>query len=70
MGLDVLGLDLYNVGDPEVCESDRVSFWVCDLLVDLFCGEEVEFFELLDGLVLLHDIRYQVYKSINTESSS
>lgn len=57
----LLGFDLDDISDSEIGESDGMGFGVGDMLVNLFGGEEVEFFELLDGLVFLHHIRYQVY---------
>ena len=50
----VLRFNLDNVGHLQVGEPDRVGFWVTDLLADLLRDEEVELFELLLGLVLLH----------------
>ncbi len=42
-----------------------MGFGVCDMFVDLFCGEEVEFFELLDGFVFLHKIIIYLYESLS-----
>lgn len=54
MGWRLLGFGLYDIGDAEVSESYGMGFGVWDLFAELFGDEEVEFLELLLGLILLH----------------
>lgn len=56
MGEDILGLDLDDVGDADIGESDGVGLGIRDLFVDLFGGEEIELLELFDWTRLLHHI--------------
>lgn len=58
----ILGFGLDSVGDSEVGETYGVRLGVCDLLVDGFCGEEVELLELLHRSILLH-IKFIIYQA-------
>lgn len=61
----ILRFDLDSVCNSEIGEAYGMSFRVCNLFVDRFCGEEGKLLKLLDRFVLLHIniIIYQVYKS-------
>ena len=62
----ILGLDLCNIGDVEIGQSDGMVPGVSDLFADLLGAEEGEFFELFDGFGLIHrindDLSYKIDK--------
>lgn len=54
MFVDILGLDLDDVGGTDVSQPYGMRLGVSNLLVDLLSGKEGELLELLCRLVFLH----------------
>ena len=52
----ILGLDLRDIRDVEIRESDGVILGIWDLFADLLGAKEGEFFELFDWFGLIHRI--------------